>query len=164
MCFACGRNNPGEDHAEYCKPRCKFCGDYHVTGAGSYKNKLKTPRQIKQRQWVKQNTELIAKMAPNKITPRKVAISRRFDFSEMGASSTRHEQNGVASRGTSRVVLEDVKCADVTSGRPKEARPPRPAPQDASAPTGARAPEPDKKIARSFPRGNTEEDAEHIIG
>ncbi|KAL3245912.1 hypothetical protein MRX96_058118 [Rhipicephalus microplus] len=57
------------------------------------------------------------------------ALSRRFDFPEPGASGTRHEQNGVASRDRSRAEPEDVKWADVTSGRPKETRPPRPAPQ-----------------------------------
>ncbi|KAL3219977.1 hypothetical protein MRX96_005724 [Rhipicephalus microplus] len=56
-------------------------------------------------------------------------ITRRFDFPEPGASGTRHEQNGVASRDRSRAEPEDVKWADVTSGRPKETRPPRPAPQ-----------------------------------
>ncbi|KAH7946243.1 hypothetical protein HPB49_021883 [Dermacentor silvarum] len=64
VCFACGRNNPREDHAKYCKPRCKLCGGSHITGAGSCKNKFKTPLQIKQRQWAKQNTEAITKMAP----------------------------------------------------------------------------------------------------
>ncbi|KAH8018469.1 hypothetical protein HPB51_007475 [Rhipicephalus microplus] len=108
VCFACGRNNPGEDHAEYCKPRCKFCGGSHVTGAGSCKNKFKTPLQIKKRQMIKQNIETIAKMAPTEMAPVK---------------------NAVASRDSSRVELEDKKRADVTSRRPKEARPPRPAPQ-----------------------------------
>ncbi|KAL3209480.1 hypothetical protein MRX96_009215 [Rhipicephalus microplus] len=61
--------------------------------------------------------------------PGEAALSRRFDFPEPGASGTRHEQNGVASRDRSRAEPEDVKRADVTSGRPKEARPPRPAPQ-----------------------------------
>ncbi|KAH7964030.1 hypothetical protein HPB51_027730 [Rhipicephalus microplus] len=50
VCFACGRNYPGEDHVENCKPRCKFCGGSHVTGAGSCKNKFKTSIQIKQPQ------------------------------------------------------------------------------------------------------------------
>lgn len=67
-------------------------------------------------------------MAPAK-APGEAALSRRFDFPEPGASGTRHEQNGVASRDRSRAEPEDVKWADVTSGRPKEARPPRPAPQ-----------------------------------
>ncbi|KAH8041139.1 hypothetical protein HPB51_013799 [Rhipicephalus microplus] len=128
VCFACGRNNPGEVHAEYCKPRCKFCGGSHVTGAGKCKNKFKTPLQIKQLQRIKQNTETITEMAPAK-APGEAALSRRFDFPEPGASGTRHEQNGVASRDRSRAEPEDVKWADITSGRPKEARPPRPAPQ-----------------------------------
>lgn len=133
VCFACGRNNPGEDHAEYCKPRCKFCGGSHVTGAGSCKNKFKTPLQIKQRQWEKQHSETLTKMAPTKMAPapakaaEKATLSRRFDFPELGASGTR--QNGVASRDRSRAKPEDVTCVDVTSGGPKEARPPRPAPQ-----------------------------------
>ncbi|KAL3221912.1 hypothetical protein MRX96_050167 [Rhipicephalus microplus] len=67
-------------------------------------------------------------MAPAK-APGEAALSRRFDFPEPGASGTRHEQNGVASRDRSRAEPEDVKWADVTSGRPKEARLPRPAPQ-----------------------------------
>ncbi|KAH8039804.1 hypothetical protein HPB51_008806 [Rhipicephalus microplus] len=128
VCFACGRNNPGEDHAEYCKPRCKFCLGSHVTGAGKCKNKFKTPLQIKQRQRIKQITETITEMTPAK-APGEAALSRRFDFPEPGASGTRHEQNGVASRDRSRAEPEDVKWADVTSGRPKETRPPRPAPQ-----------------------------------
>ncbi|KAL3189090.1 hypothetical protein MRX96_003230 [Rhipicephalus microplus] len=66
-------------------------------------------------------------MAPAK-APEEAALSRRFDFPEPGASGTRHEQNGVASRDRSRAKPEDVKWVDVTSGRPKEARPPRPAP------------------------------------
>ncbi|KAH8029138.1 hypothetical protein HPB51_022954 [Rhipicephalus microplus] len=66
VCFACGRNNPKEDHVEYCKTRCKFCGGSHVTGAGSCKNKFKMPLQIKQRQRIKQNTETIIEMAPAK--------------------------------------------------------------------------------------------------
>ncbi|KAH6933837.1 hypothetical protein HPB50_018592 [Hyalomma asiaticum] len=133
VCFACGRNNPGEDHAEYCKPRCKFCDGSHVTGAGSCKNKFKTPLQIKQRQWEKQHYETLAKMAPTKMAPapakaaEKATLSRRFDFPELGASGTR--QNGVASRDRSRAKPEDVTWVDVTSGGPKEARPPRPAPQ-----------------------------------
>ncbi|KAH8034814.1 hypothetical protein HPB51_003045 [Rhipicephalus microplus] len=127
VCFACGTNNPGEDHAEYCKPRCKFCGGSHVTGAGKCKNKFKTPLQIKQRQRIKQNTEIITEMAPAK-APGEAALSRRFDFPEPGASGTRHEQNGVASRDRIRAEPVDVKWADVTSERPKEARPPRPAP------------------------------------
>ncbi|KAL3228124.1 hypothetical protein MRX96_004040 [Rhipicephalus microplus] len=69
-------------------------------------------------------------MAPAK-APGEAALSRRFDFPEPGASGTRHEQNGVASRDRSRAEPKDVKWADVTSGRPKEARPPRPAPQEA---------------------------------
>ncbi|KAH7958980.1 hypothetical protein HPB49_007055 [Dermacentor silvarum] len=135
VCFACGRNNPREDHAEYCKPRCKLCGGSHITGAGSCKNKFKTPLQIKQRQWAKQNTEAITKMAPPQMAPApakepgKVTLSRRFDFPELRASGTRHEQNGVASRDRSRAEPEDAPWADVTSGRPKEARPPRPEPQ-----------------------------------
>ncbi|KAL3170248.1 hypothetical protein MRX96_015285 [Rhipicephalus microplus] len=67
-------------------------------------------------------------MAPAK-APGEAALSRRFDFPEPGASGTRHEQNGVASRDRSRAEPEDVKWADVTVGIPKEARPPRPAPQ-----------------------------------
>ncbi|KAL3196332.1 hypothetical protein MRX96_001671 [Rhipicephalus microplus] len=67
-------------------------------------------------------------MAPAK-APGEAALSRRFDFPEPGARGTRHEQNGMASRDRSRAELEDVKWADVTSGRPKEARPPRPVPQ-----------------------------------
>ncbi|KAL3212911.1 hypothetical protein MRX96_051799 [Rhipicephalus microplus] len=67
-------------------------------------------------------------MTPAK-APGEAALSRRFDFPEPGASGTRHEQNGVASRDRSRAEPEDVKWADVTSGRPKETRPPRPAPQ-----------------------------------
>ncbi|KAH7933111.1 hypothetical protein HPB49_008339 [Dermacentor silvarum] len=59
----------------------------------------------------------------------KVTLSRRFDFPELRASGTRHEQNGVASRDRSRAEPEDAPWADVTSGRPKEARPPRPEPQ-----------------------------------
>ncbi|KAH6923032.1 hypothetical protein HPB50_020756 [Hyalomma asiaticum] len=131
VCFACGRNNHGEDHAEYCKPRCKFCDGSHVTGAGSCKNKFKTPLQIKQRQWEKQHSETLAKMAPTKVAPAKAAekatLSRRFDFPELGASGTR--QNDVASRDRSRAKPEDVTRVDVTSGGPKEARPPLPAPQ-----------------------------------
>ncbi|KAL1469892.1 hypothetical protein MTO96_024765 [Rhipicephalus appendiculatus] len=133
VCFARGRNNPGEDHAEYCKPRCKFCGGSHVTGAGSCKNKFKTPLQIKQRQWEKQHTETLAKMAPTKMAPapakaaEKVTLSRRFDFPEPGANGTR--QNGVASRDRSRAKPEDGTWVDVTSGGPKAERPPRPAPQ-----------------------------------
>lgn len=135
VCFACGRNYPREDHAEYCKPRCKLCGGSHITGAGSCKNKFKTPLQIKQRQWAKQNTEAITKMAPPQMAPApakepgKVTLSRRFDFPELRANGTRHEQNGVASRDRSRAEPEDAPWADVTSGRPKEARPPRPEPQ-----------------------------------
>ncbi|KAL3217954.1 hypothetical protein MRX96_031873 [Rhipicephalus microplus] len=67
-------------------------------------------------------------MAPAK-APGEAALSRRFDFPEPGASGTRHEQNGVASRDRSRAGPEDVKWADATSRRPKEARPPRPEPQ-----------------------------------
>ncbi|KAL3228649.1 hypothetical protein MRX96_023783 [Rhipicephalus microplus] len=67
-------------------------------------------------------------MAPAK-APGEAALSRRFDFQEPGSSGTCHEQNGVASRDRSRAEPEDVKWADVTSGRPKEALPPRPAPQ-----------------------------------
>lgn len=135
VCFACGRNNPGEDHAEYCKPRCKFCGGSHVTGAGSCKNKFKTPLQLKQRQWAKQHAETPAKKAHIKMAPApvkaagKVEPSRRFEFPELGASGERHAQNGVASRDRSRAAPEDMTWADVTSGRPIEARQSRPAPQ-----------------------------------
>lgn len=135
VCFACGRNNPGEDHAEYCKPRCKFCGGSHVTGAGSCKNKFKTPLQLKQRQWAKQHAETPAKKAHIKMAPApvkaagKVELSRRFEFPELGASGERHAQNGVASRDRSRAAPEDMTWADVTSGRPIEARQSRPAPQ-----------------------------------
>ncbi|KAH7963722.1 hypothetical protein HPB52_022460 [Rhipicephalus sanguineus] len=128
VCFACGRNNPGEDHAEYCKPRCKFCGGSHVKGAGSCKNKFKTPLQIKQRQREKQHTEILTKMAPTKLAPataaEKVTLSRRSDFPEPGASGTR--QN---SRDRSRAKPEDGTWVDVTSGGTKEERPPRPVPQ-----------------------------------
>ncbi|KAH8008678.1 hypothetical protein HPB51_000708 [Rhipicephalus microplus] len=43
VCFACGRNNPGEDHTEYCKPRCKFCGGSHVTVSQTERSKKGAP-------------------------------------------------------------------------------------------------------------------------
>ncbi|KAL3183243.1 hypothetical protein MRX96_034292 [Rhipicephalus microplus] len=72
-------------------------------------------------------------MAPTEMAPAKApgeaALSRRFDFPELGASGTCHEQNGGASRDKSRAEPEKEKWADVTSGSPEQARSPRPAPQ-----------------------------------
>lgn len=53
VCFACGRKNPDEEHKNFCKPRCRLCGGGHVTGAGSCKNKFKTPLPIRLRQAAK---------------------------------------------------------------------------------------------------------------
>ncbi|KAL3182602.1 hypothetical protein MRX96_034522 [Rhipicephalus microplus] len=44
------------------------------------------------------------------MAPGEAALSRRFDFTEPGASGTRHEQNGVASRDRSRAEPEDVQA------------------------------------------------------
>lgn len=86
VCFACGRRNPGADHAEYCRPRCRLCGGSHVTGAGSCKNKFKTPLQIKKRQWARQQAEerTTTKMAPAPLQPAlKVRLSRRDEFRKL---------------------------------------------------------------------------------
>lgn len=50
ICFACGRNNPGPNHANECKPRCKLCGGPHASGMGNCKNKFKTPFIVRQRE------------------------------------------------------------------------------------------------------------------
>lgn len=54
VCFACGKQNPSENHAETCKPRCKLCGGAHPTGAASCSNRFKTPYLVRRRQWSRQ--------------------------------------------------------------------------------------------------------------
>lgn len=56
ICFACGRKNPDAEHNNFCKPRCRLCGGSHTTGAGSCKNKFKTPLLIRQRQMEKRES------------------------------------------------------------------------------------------------------------
>ncbi|KAH9383506.1 hypothetical protein HPB48_025059 [Haemaphysalis longicornis] len=120
VCFACGRKNPGEDHKEYCKPKCKLCGGSHVTGTGSCKNKFKTPIQIKQRQWAKQNAEARtnAKMRPTPLHTPKVRLSRRDDFPEL---ESRHDGSNVASRDWKTMTSENdgMTWADVNSAGTK---------------------------------------------
>lgn len=57
VCFACGKQNPSENHAETCKPRCKLCGGAHPTGAASCSNRFKTPYLVRRRQWSRQQTK-----------------------------------------------------------------------------------------------------------
>ncbi|KAL1424239.1 hypothetical protein MTO96_020366 [Rhipicephalus appendiculatus] len=51
VCFACGKPNPGDTHAEECKPRCKLCNGPHPTGAPGCSNRFKLPYLIKKRRW-----------------------------------------------------------------------------------------------------------------
>lgn len=123
VCFACGRRNPGEDHAEYCKPKCRLCGGSHVTGAGSCKNKFKTPIQIKKRQWAKQNAEAPAKMAPAPLQPAmKARLSRRDEFSELEAG---RKGSNVVNRDWRRMTSDGPTWADITTGESKTTRPQR---------------------------------------
>lgn len=51
VCFACGKPNPGENHAEECKPHCKLCGGQHPSGAPGCTNRFKMPYLVKKRRW-----------------------------------------------------------------------------------------------------------------
>lgn len=51
VCFACGKPNPSEAHAEDCKPRCKLCNGPHPTGAPGCSNRFKMPYLVKKRRW-----------------------------------------------------------------------------------------------------------------
>lgn len=124
VCFACGRKNPGEDHAEYCKPKCRLCGGSHVTGAGSCKNKFKTPLQIKKRQWARQTavTQAANKMAPAPLQPAlKVRLSRTDEFPEL---ESRQVGSNAEQRDWRIVTSGDSgpTWADVTTGGTKTTR------------------------------------------
>lgn len=112
VCFACGRKNPGEDHAEYCRPKCRLCGGSHVTGAGSCKNKFKTPIQIKKRQWARQMAGERAPLQPTL----KVRLSRGDEFQEL------ETRRGDGSNAAARDWRKATSCAggptwaDVTTG------------------------------------------------
>ncbi|KAH7974127.1 hypothetical protein HPB49_010274 [Dermacentor silvarum] len=52
VCFACGKPNPRDTHAEECKPRCKLCNGPHPTGAPGCSNQfppLKADRPLEER-------------------------------------------------------------------------------------------------------------------
>ncbi|KAH7959064.1 hypothetical protein HPB49_007877 [Dermacentor silvarum] len=51
VCFACGKPNPRDTHAEECKPRCKLCNGPHPTGAPGCRNRFKLPYLVKKRRW-----------------------------------------------------------------------------------------------------------------
>ncbi|KAH7970307.1 hypothetical protein HPB49_002469 [Dermacentor silvarum] len=51
VCFACGKPNPTDTHAEECKPRCKLCNGPHPTGAPGCSNRFKLPYLVKKRRW-----------------------------------------------------------------------------------------------------------------
>lgn len=56
ICFACGKPNPDEGHAELCKPYCKLCGGKHPTGAPGCTNRYKMPYEVKKRRWEREQT------------------------------------------------------------------------------------------------------------
>ncbi|KAH9382867.1 hypothetical protein HPB48_023485 [Haemaphysalis longicornis] len=106
VCFACGKSNPGQNHAEECKPRCKLCGGPHPTGMANCKNKFKTPYLVKKRQWDRKN-EAAAEAA--KPAPTKVRISRKDDFPALVPGNHR-------SRSKSRVASRDRRRSKSRDG------------------------------------------------
>ncbi|KAL3244528.1 hypothetical protein MRX96_002287 [Rhipicephalus microplus] len=107
------------------------CAGWTVVASRREKKRQKTgsPSQRDTLTAGEPSKSLSASNAKLKEECRREQKAQRFDFPEPGASGTRHEQNGVPSRDRSRAEPEDVKRADVNSGRPKGARTPRPAPQ-----------------------------------
>lgn len=57
VCFACGQQNPPEDHETVCKPSCKLCGGPHPSGTGRCRNKYKTPFLVRQRKMAANGSE-----------------------------------------------------------------------------------------------------------
>ncbi|KAH9360750.1 hypothetical protein HPB48_020229 [Haemaphysalis longicornis] len=89
VCFACGRSNPGPNHANECKPRCKLCGDPHASGTGNCRNKYKTPFLVSQReQERKMAAEKAAKSAGQKA---KVRFPGKEEFPKLREPELRHE-------------------------------------------------------------------------
>lgn len=148
VCFACGKANPGTEHEQECKPRCKLCGGPHPTGTGNCPNKFKTPYQVRKKEHER-------KMAARKPAANegKVRFSRKDELPELptrkqfpeekergrsasrGRSSSREERS--ASRGRSgsrkgrregaRSSSRDNKVAwsEVAKGRKRSATPAR---------------------------------------
>lgn len=113
VCFACGRNNPDEEHVNFCKPRCKLCGGAHPTGAGSCKNKFKVPPQIRARLAEKNKRE--DKMATGKMAMKKeTTFSRQIERSSRNPEKIREappqQQRG---RSKSKSRPEGMTWADV---------------------------------------------------
>lgn len=114
VCFACGKQNPGQNHQDVCKPRCKLCGGPHATGTKNCKNKFKTPFQVKKRQWKRalEEEKARANVAAQQPPPSalKVRISSREDFPELIPRGTKGRSESSRSRsptGTSRVASRD---------------------------------------------------------
>lgn len=104
VCFACGKANPGENHEQECKPRCKLCGGSHPTGTGNCANKFKTPFLLRKRE----HERKMAAEKAGKSDQSKVRFSRKDEFPELspskqgGRRKSRSESRGrTQSRGRS---------------------------------------------------------------
>lgn len=54
-CRGCGEKNPKEGHT--CTPKCKLCGDKHLTGDKQCRARYKTPYVVRKRQWERRKAE-----------------------------------------------------------------------------------------------------------
>ncbi|KAH7953674.1 hypothetical protein HPB49_010992 [Dermacentor silvarum] len=82
VCFACGKANPGENHEQDCKPRCKLCGGSHPTGTGNCANKFKTPFLLRKRE----HERKMAAEKAGKSGQSKARFSRKDEFPDLSPS------------------------------------------------------------------------------
>lgn len=102
VCFACGKTNPGENHEQECKPRCKLCGGSHPTGTGNCANKFKTPFVLRKREH-ERKMAATAKRATEEKPGNKVRFSRKDEFPEL--TSPTNQRGRSKSRSASRSGL-----------------------------------------------------------
>ncbi|KAH7953614.1 hypothetical protein HPB49_010599 [Dermacentor silvarum] len=85
VCFACGKANPGENHEQDCKPRCKLCGGSHPTGTGNCTNKFKTPFLLRKRE----HERKMAAEKAGKSGQSKARFSRKDEFPDLSRANKR---------------------------------------------------------------------------
>lgn len=126
VCFACGKPNPSEAHAEDCKPRCKLCNGPHPTGAPGCSNRFKMPYLVKKRRW-----DRARPTSPKRVS---IASGNPAEFPPLQAS----QPMGRRQRSTHRSCTRDDSAQpnrDTSRGRESRSRSKQRAAQPASRET-----------------------------
>lgn len=119
VCFACGKTNPGENHENECKPRCKLCGGPHPTGSAGCVNRFKTPYLVKKRltadrtPFQEERTRLPATRRPSA-----AALPQRQERSPLGEPirQLRRRQEREESQQEKRTCVTVARARDVGRG------------------------------------------------